>query len=69
MRQITIHTTDKDFPKFLELAKTLPFVKKIETSEGTGDILENIKNGLEEVKLFEEGKLKTTPAKEFLDEL
>jgi hypothetical protein len=35
----------------------------------TEDVLENIKAGLEEVRLFKEGKLKTTPAKDFLNEL
>jgi len=33
------------------------------------NIIENIKTGLEEVKLFKKGKLKTTSAKDFLDEL
>jgi len=31
--------------------------------------LANIKQGLEEVKLVEEGKIKSRPAKELLDEL
>ena len=31
--------------------------------------LNNIKKGLEEVKLFKKGKLKTTSAKDFLNEL
>ena len=33
------------------------------------EILNNIKKGLEEVKLFKKGKLKTTSAKDFLNEL
>ena len=33
------------------------------------DTLNNIKKGLEEVKLFKKGKLKTTSAKDFLNEL
>jgi hypothetical protein len=33
------------------------------------DILNNIKKGLKEVELFKKGKLKTTSAKEFLNEL
>ena len=32
-------------------------------------VLENIKNGLEEMQLFKKGKLKTTSAKDFLNEL
>ena len=32
-------------------------------------VLENIKNGLAEMQLFKKGKLKTTSAKDFLNEL
>lgn len=32
-------------------------------------VLDNIKNGLEEMQLFKKGKLKTTSAKDFLNEL
>ena len=32
-------------------------------------VLRNIKKGLKEVKQFRQGKLKTTPAKDFLNEL
>ena len=71
MRQVTIYTTDKEYSHFVELAKNLHYVKKIETDEehDIEDILENIKAGLEEVKLFKKGKLKTTSAKDFLNEL
>jgi len=33
------------------------------------EILENIRQGLKEVKLIEEGKLEATPLKDFLNEL
>lgn len=71
MRQVTVYTTDKDYNHFVQLAKNLSYVKKIETDgEPTKEeIIENIKAGLEEVRLFEKGELKTTPAKEFLNEL
>lgn len=35
----------------------------------TEDIIDNIKTGLQEVRLFKKGKLATTPAKDFLNEL
>ena len=42
----------------------------LEEGEQTKEqILSNIKRGLEEVKLFKKGKLKTTSAKDFLNEL
>jgi len=70
MRQITVYTSDKDYSHFLELAKNLNYVRKIETDEDSEEsILDNIKAGLEEVRLFNKGKLKTTPANDFLNEL
>jgi hypothetical protein len=70
MRHVTIYTTDKEYLHFLELAKNLHYVKKIETDEEAEEsVLDNIKAGLEEVRQFKKGKLKTTPAKDFLNEL
>jgi hypothetical protein len=71
MRQVTIYTTDREYNHFLQLAKNLSYVKKIETDEEPTkvDIAANIKAGLKEVQLFKKGKLKTTPAKDFLNEL
>jgi hypothetical protein len=68
MRQVTGYTTDREYGHFLELAKNLHYVRKIETDENS-NILDNIKTGLEEVRLFKEGKLETTSAKDFLYEL
>lgn len=71
MRHVTVYTTDKEYSHFIELAKNLHYVKKIETDDepSKDEVLENIKAGLQEVKLFKKGKLKTTSAKDFLNEL
>jgi hypothetical protein len=71
MKQVTLHIPDTNFPFFMELAKSLQFVKKIEkTSSPTKkQILQNVKPGLDEVALFKKEKLKTTSAKDFLNEL
>jgi hypothetical protein len=71
MRHVTVYTTDKEYDHFVELAKNLHYVKKIETDDESAkeNILDNIKAGLEEMQLFEKGKLKTTSAKDFLKEL
>ncbi len=71
MRHVTIYTTNKEYSHFIELAKNLNYVKKIETDEDPekDDVLDNIKAGLKEVSLFKKGKLKTTSAKDFLNEL
>jgi hypothetical protein len=71
MRQVTIHTTDKEYSHFIELAKNLHYVKKIETDGEplSKSVLDTIKSGLKEVALFNQGKLKTTSANDFLNEL
>ena len=71
MRHLTVYTTDKDYKHFVELAKDLHYVKKIEMDDEytNEDILNNIKTGLKEMRLFKNGKLKTTSAKDFLNEL
>jgi uncharacterized protein YlbG (UPF0298 family) len=71
MRHVTVYTTDKEYSHFIELVKNLHYVKKIETDDEPTkeEILNNIKAGLEEMQLFKKGKLKTTPAKDFLNEL
>ena len=71
MKRVIVYTTDKDYNHFIQLAKNLHYVKKIEIEEEPSkeDILDNIKAGLEEVQLFKKGKLKTSSAKAFLNEL
>ncbi|MBK6339530.1 MAG: hypothetical protein IPN93_04570 [Bacteroidetes bacterium] len=71
MRHVTVYTTDKEYNHFVELAKNLHYVKKIETDdEPTKDeIVSNLKRGLEEMQLIKKGKLKTTSLNDFLNEL
>ena len=71
MRHVTVYTTDKEYKHFVELAKNLHYLKKIETDEEPTkeEVIQNLKRGFEEMKLFKKGKLKGTPAKDFLNEL
>lgn len=71
MRQVTVYITDKEYDHFVELAKNLHYVIKIEmdVEPVKEDILDNIKAGLEEMQLYKKGKLKTTSANDFLNEL
>jgi hypothetical protein len=71
MRQVTIYTTDKEYNHFIELAKNLHYVKKIETDEDPqkNEIISNLKNGFEEMKLIKAGKSKTTSLNDFLNDL
>ena len=70
MRHVTVYTTEKGYGHFIQLAENLHYVKKIETNEVPKEsILDNLKAGLEEVRLFKNGKLKTSAAKDFLNEI
>ena len=71
VKQVTLHIKENKFAFFMELIKNLDFVKIDEKEEGDSKeaILNNLKTGLEEVKQFKAGKLKTTTAKAFLNEL
>ncbi len=71
MRHVTVYITDEEYSHFLQLANNLHYVTRLETDEDDSkkDILDNLKAGLEEVQLFKQGKLKTSSAKAFLNEL
>lgn len=56
----------KAFAKALKLKFQ---VSKTKINESKKEILDNIQQGFREVKLMEEGKIKTTSAKDFLNEL
>lgn len=54
----------------MELVKNLRFVKVQEASVDTEEEdLKGIEQGFREVKLIEEGKMTSRPAKDFLNEL
>ncbi len=67
MKKVTLHIPETNFPFFMELAKSLQFVQKIESSNSSTkkQVVQNVKVGLDEVASFRKGKLKTTPAKDF----
>ena len=69
MKQVTLNIQDTKFQFFMELVKSLDFVQIDNEGDSKKYILSNIKKGLKEVKLAKQGKLKTTPAKDFLNEL
>ena len=80
MALIAVKIKDDKVSFFRELIKNLDFVQeeKVEESENRDDeyreptkeeIKENIRQGLREVKLIEEGKMKPIPLKDVLDEL
>ena len=54
---------------FMQLIKNFPFVKIYKENSKKKEALKSIEQGLKEVKLVEQGKLKSRSAKAFLDEL
>lgn len=71
MKQITIHIPENKVAFFMELIKSLKFIKKVETQESTykEEILLDLQSAVEEVNQIKAGKKKAQPLTEFLDEL
>ena len=53
----------------MELLNNFKFVKAKPLSSHKAEVLEGVKEAVEEMKLVSEGKLEGIPAKELLDEL
>jgi len=69
--KITLEINDNKASAFLNFIKSLDFIK-IQDKEATSsknDILEGIKDGLNEAKLHSEGKIDLQSARDFLNEL
>ena len=69
MKQITLNIKEGKFQFFLELVKSFDFVQIEDDGDSKDTIIKNLKKGIEEVKLAKQGKLKTTSARDFLNEL
>ena len=72
MATITLDVQDKKLDFFKELVSQLSFVKIQEEKpdEDTDEqVIANIRQGVKEMRLVEQGKMKATPFKEFLKEL
>lgn len=54
---------------FMELLKNFPFVKAKTLTPSKAQILEELKEAVENMTLVKQGKLKARPAKELLNEL
>ncbi len=72
MAIITIDVQDEKLTFFKELLNQLSFVKvrEDESGEDTDEqVIANIRQGIEELRLVEQGKMKSRPARAFLEEL
>jgi len=71
MKHVTLSIPDNKYPLFMELARSLNFVKKIEVDEDSSKekILKGIKQSVKEVNLVKAGKLKARNARDLINEL
>lgn len=70
MKQITINVPDEKYSFFLELIQNLGLEKENEKSiDACQEDLQGLEQGFREVKLIQEGKMKGTSLKDFLNEL
>lgn len=80
MKQVVLNIPESEYRFFMKVIKNFPFVEVDEKknrllelegklSPAKRKIWSGIKEGLKEVELIEQGKLKAKSAKEFLNEL
>jgi hypothetical protein len=53
----------------MELLRSLKFVKAKPLSPGSSDVLEGLKEAIDQVHLAKQGKVKLKPARQLLDEI
>lgn len=68
-KEITLKIPENKYRFFMELVHSLEFVKVEDHGDSKEEVISNLKQGFEEMKLYKEGKLKGTPLKDFLNEL
>lgn len=70
MKQVVLNIPENKFSFFMELVHDFKYIKIEKTVEiADSDIVAGIRQGLKEVQLIEQGKMKATPLKDFLNEL
>ena len=71
MKQITVQISDRKYSHFVELLKSLDYVKKVDDTVASEKqkILQELRQAIKELTLIEQGKLKSRPLKNLLDEL
>lgn len=68
--KILLEINDNKAAFFMELLKSFKFVKKATPlTNAKAELMQDIKEAVEELKLVRTGKLKGIPAKDLLDEL
>jgi len=70
VKQIIINVKEDKIQFFMELIKSLDFAQIDEQlDDSKEEIMDSLDQSFKELKLYKEGKLEATPAKDILDEL
>ena len=70
MKQVVLQVEEDRYPFFMELVRSLEFIRVEEPEEDSREeIIANLKQGFQEMKEYKEGNVSGTPLKDFLDEL
>jgi hypothetical protein len=67
--KVLLDIKDEKAPFIMELLKNFSFVKAKPLSDNKAQLIEDIKETVNEVKLAKQGKIKLQGAKDFLNEL
>ena len=69
MKLVALNIKEGKFRFFMELVKNLDFVQVEDKGDSKEEIVANLKEGFNEMKLYKEGKIKGTKLEDFLNEL
>ena len=72
MKQVTLHIPEKKYHLFIEFAKSISFIKKIEVEDEVSakqQVLEGVRQAVKEINLVKAGNLKARDARELVNEL
>lgn len=70
MKQLIISIKENKYQFFLELIKSFDFVQVEEIkTDSKKEIVKNLTKSFKDLKSYKQGKLKTSSAKDFLNEL
>jgi hypothetical protein len=70
-KRVVLTIQANKYPFFMKLVENFDFVEimKEETGDSKQEIVANLAQGFKELKLYKQGKLKTTTTQDFLNEL
>ncbi len=67
--KVLLDIKDSQASRLMEVLKSLPYVKTKQLTEGKAQLMREIREGVEEIKLIKEGKKEARSAEDFLNEL